>query len=64
MVCQQHDDEVEAGLEHLHALYQVMRHDRREPGQLSELKFGLECGVLMGCPVLRPTHYWDVSLTM
>ncbi len=44
MVCQQHDDEVEAGLEHLHALYQVMRHDRREPGQLSELKFGLECG--------------------
>ncbi len=21
-----------------------MRHDRREPGKLSELKFGLECG--------------------
>jgi len=44
MVCQQHDDEVEAGLERLHALYEKMRHDRREPGKLSELKFGLECG--------------------
>ncbi|WP_145513289.1 UxaA family hydrolase [Yersinia massiliensis] len=44
MVCQQQDDEVEAGLEHLHALYQVMRHDQRVPGKLSELKFGLECG--------------------
>ncbi|ORM78834.1 altronate hydrolase [Pantoea deleyi] len=44
MVCQQHDDEVEAGVERLHALYEKMRHDRREPGRLSELKFGLECG--------------------
>ncbi|WP_313385499.1 altronate dehydratase family protein [Pantoea sp.] len=44
MVCQQHDDEVEAGLEHLRALYEAMRHDRRQPGRLSELKFGLECG--------------------
>ncbi|PLR47803.1 altronate hydrolase [Chimaeribacter arupi] len=44
MVCQQQDDEVEAGLEQLRALYQVMRDDRREPGRLSELKFGLECG--------------------
>lgn len=44
MVCQQHDDEVEAGLAHLRALYEVMRHDRRQPGRLSELKFGLECG--------------------
>lgn len=44
MVCQQHDDEVEAGLEHLRALYEAMRHDRRQPGKLSELKFGLECG--------------------
>ncbi|MGO4743424.1 UxaA family hydrolase [Serratia quinivorans] len=44
MVCQQQDDEVEAGLEQLHALYQVMRDDRRQPGKLSELKFGLECG--------------------
>ena len=44
MALQQQDDEVEAGLEHLHALYQVMRHDTRQPGWLSELKFGLECG--------------------
>jgi len=44
MVCQQQDDEVEAGLEQLHALYQMMRGDRRQPGKLSELKFGLECG--------------------
>lgn len=44
MVCQQQDDEVEAGLEHLQALYNVMRHDKRQPGKLSELKFGLECG--------------------
>ena len=44
MVCQQQDDEVEAGLEQLHALYEMMRGDRRQPGKLSELKFGLECG--------------------
>ncbi|MFZ1874407.1 MAG: altronate dehydratase family protein [Chania sp.] len=44
MVCQQQDDEVEAGLEHMHQLYQIMRDDRRQPGKLSELKFGLECG--------------------
>ncbi|NUU66876.1 altronate dehydratase [Enterobacteriaceae bacterium BIT-l23] len=44
MVCQQQDDEVEAGLEHLGQLYEAMRHDQRVPGRLSELKFGLECG--------------------
>jgi altronate hydrolase len=44
MVCQQQDDEVEAGLALLHGLYRAMRDDRREPGTLSELKFGLECG--------------------
>ncbi|QGU89073.1 UxaA family hydrolase [Erwinia sorbitola] len=44
MICQQQDDEVEAGLALLHELYAVMRHDRRQPGRLSELKFGLECG--------------------
>ena len=44
MICQQQEDEVEAGLAHLHQLYQAMRHDQREPGRLSELKFGLECG--------------------
>lgn len=44
MVCQHQEDEVEAGIEHLHQLYNVMRNDKREPGKLSELKFGLECG--------------------
>ncbi|MBW7982722.1 UxaA family hydrolase [Enterobacillus tribolii] len=44
MVCQQQDDEVEAGVEHLHQLYQQMRGDRRSAGKLSELRFGLECG--------------------
>lgn len=44
MVCQQQDDEVEAGVAELHRLYAAMRGDRREPGRLSELKFGLECG--------------------
>ncbi len=44
MICQQHDDEVEAGLECLRALYLAMRTDKRQPGKLSELKFGLECG--------------------
>ncbi|MFI8417219.1 UxaA family hydrolase [Serratia sp. NPDC078593] len=44
MICQQQDDEVEAGLAHLHALYQTMCRDRRVAGKLSELKFGLECG--------------------
>ncbi|WP_226571668.1 UxaA family hydrolase [Mangrovibacter yixingensis] len=44
MICQQQEDEVEAGIEHLQALYEVMRNDKRQPGKLSELKFGLECG--------------------
>ncbi|QKJ88754.1 Altronate hydrolase [Paramixta manurensis] len=44
MVCQQQDDEVAAGVEHLQRLYQAMRHDKRQPGWLSELRFGLECG--------------------
>ncbi|MDU2543676.1 MAG: altronate dehydratase family protein [Klebsiella sp.] len=44
MVCQHQDDEVEAGVAHLHQLYEVMRQDKRQPGKLSELKFGLECG--------------------
>ncbi|MFS2221209.1 UxaA family hydrolase [Pantoea sp. B65] len=44
MICQQQDDEVEAGVERLHQLYKVMRGDKRQTGKLSELKFGLECG--------------------
>lgn len=44
MVCQQHDDEIGTGVEHLKALLDVMKDDQRVPGKLSELKFGLECG--------------------
>ncbi|MBV2189380.1 MULTISPECIES: UxaA family hydrolase [Providencia] len=44
MVCQQLDDEIEAGVEHLNALYQFVQQDKREAGKLSEVKFGLECG--------------------
>ncbi len=44
MICQHQDDEVEASIEHLYELYEAMRHDKREPGKLGELKFGLECG--------------------
>lgn len=44
LITQQVEDEVEAGLEQLEALYQVMRHDKRVPGKLSEIHFGLECG--------------------
>ncbi|MTD37974.1 altronate dehydratase [Erwinia sp. CPCC 100877] len=44
MICQQQDDEVEAGLEHMNQLYAAMRQDKRVSGRLSELKFGLECG--------------------
>ena len=32
MICQHQEDEVEAGIEHLHQLYEVMRHDKREAG--------------------------------
>lgn len=44
MVCQQLDDEIEAGIENLNQLYDIVKHDKREPGKLSEVKFGLECG--------------------
>ncbi|AFJ45589.1 UxaA family hydrolase [Shimwellia blattae] len=44
MICQQQDDEIEAGVAELDQLYEAMRHDKRVPGKLSELKFGLECG--------------------
>lgn len=44
MICQKYDDEVTAGVEYLNELYQVMNGDKREPGKLSEVKFGLECG--------------------
>ncbi|EMI2313709.1 altronate dehydratase [Providencia rettgeri] len=44
MVCQQLEDEIEAGVEHLNELYQLVRQDKRVSGKLSEVKFGLECG--------------------
>lgn len=44
LVSQHVEDEVQAGLELMEELYQVMRHDKRQPGRLSEVKFGLECG--------------------
>ncbi|MGE4799157.1 UxaA family hydrolase [Yersinia hibernica] len=44
MICQQQGDEVAAGLAQLQQLYEVMRHDKRVNGHISELKFGLECG--------------------
>ncbi len=44
MICQHHDDEVEYGVEMLKVLHDKMKADRREPGMLSEVRFGLECG--------------------
>ncbi len=44
MVCQQLDDEIQVGIEHLNELYQVVKQDKRVAGKLSEVKFGLECG--------------------
>lgn len=64
MVCQHQDDEVEAGVEHLHQLYEVMRQDTRQPGKLSELKFGLECGDRTACLALPLTRCWAASQTM
>lgn len=44
MVCQQLDDEIQVGIDHLNELYQVVKQDKRVSGTLSEVKFGLECG--------------------
>ncbi len=44
MVCQQFDDEIQAGVDKLSEIFQTVRHDQRVRGQLSEVKFGLECG--------------------
>ena len=44
MVCQQLDDEIQVGVEHLNTLYQTARQYERVTGKLSEVKFGLECG--------------------
>jgi altronate hydrolase len=44
LVTQSVEDEVEIGVSLLEELYQVMSEDKREPGRLSEIRFGLECG--------------------
>ncbi|MFM2484765.1 UxaA family hydrolase [Celerinatantimonas yamalensis] len=44
MICQNQLDEVEYGVNQLKELLSIMRSDKREPGKLSELRFGLECG--------------------
>jgi altronate hydrolase len=44
LVTQMVGDEIEAGVAALTELYEVMRHDRREAADISELKLGLECG--------------------
>ncbi|MBO7698790.1 MAG: UxaA family hydrolase, partial [Erysipelotrichaceae bacterium] len=42
--CQEVDDEVEVALNYLEELYELMRHDRREPIEFKDLVIGLECG--------------------
>ena len=44
LISQHVDDEVEAGVAILNQLYDRMKEDKRQPGRLSEIKFGLECG--------------------
>ncbi|RME99178.1 MAG: altronate dehydratase, partial [Chloroflexi bacterium] len=44
LVTQQVNDEIEAGVQALKEIYNVMRHDRRQPAGLDSLKIGLECG--------------------
>ncbi|MEM5480925.1 altronate dehydratase family protein [Pseudoalteromonas fuliginea] len=44
LITQQADDEIEDGVALLEEIYSRIKHDKREPGKLSEVKFGLECG--------------------
>ena len=44
MICQAEQDEIEVGLNLLQELHAEMQNDQREPGSLSEVRFGLECG--------------------
>jgi len=44
MTLQEESDEISTGIYHLNQLYQQIKIDKRVPGKLSELKFGLECG--------------------
>lgn len=44
LVAQEVEDEIEAGVELLREIYEVMKDDHREPLPFSELKVGLKCG--------------------
>lgn len=44
LITQQADDEIEEGVALLEQIYVQVKQDKREPGTLSEVKFGLECG--------------------
>lgn len=44
LIAQQVEDEVEEGKKLLKELFEIMKHDRREEADISELRVGLECG--------------------
>ncbi len=44
LIVQQVDDEFEEGVKLLGEIYEEMRNDKRSKADLSEIKFGLECG--------------------
>ncbi|PKK85908.1 MAG: hypothetical protein CVV63_04790, partial [Tenericutes bacterium HGW-Tenericutes-8] len=44
LVMQEVEDELEAGLEVLKSLYEVMKNDKRTKADVSELRIGLKCG--------------------
>lgn len=44
LITQQAEDEIDEGVELLNEIYNEIKSDKREKGQLSEIKFGLECG--------------------
>jgi len=48
LAAQDVDDEVEAGLEIMKEIYEIMRHDKREAIPVSELNIGLKCGASDG----------------
>jgi len=48
LAAQDVDDEVEAGLEIMKEIYEIMRQDKRETIPLSELNIGLKCGASDG----------------
>ena len=48
LAAQDVDDEIEAGLEIMNEIYEVMRGDKREPVSVSELNIGLKCGASDG----------------